>query len=254
MKEQWEDFRIAAAFLTVFPVAGGLSMEPPRLARSMGLFPAVGVAIGFGLVIVNWALTPLVPRAVLDTLLILILIAATGALHLDGVADLASALAGGRSREEVLSLMQDGRVRAIGVVSLVMVLLLKYVSLHNVPGAAKVAALILMPAAGRWVQVVLASSCRYLQQSGERRNTGYIDLVGGRELLLATITLALAAILLLGFKGVLLLVLLSVAAAGQVGYLQRRLGGVNAIALGAATELTEVLSLLLILMIFRLSS
>ena len=75
--------------------------------------------------------------------------------NLDGVADLASALAGGRNREEVLSLMQDGRVRAIGVVSLVMVLLLKYVSLHNVPGAAKVAALILMPAAGRWVQVVL---------------------------------------------------------------------------------------------------
>ena len=112
---------------------------------------------------------------------------------------------------------QTGGVGALGGFTLFRVLLLKYVSLHTVPGTAKVAALTLMPTAGRGVQVILASSCRYLQQSGGRRTAGYIDLVGNRELLLATLTLALAAILLLQFKGVLLLVMLSVAAAGQGG-------------------------------------
>ncbi|HEX9874907.1 MAG TPA: adenosylcobinamide-GDP ribazoletransferase, partial [Deferrimonas sp.] len=62
MKKEWEDFRIAGAFLTIFPVARDLSMEPERLARSMGLFPAVGAVIGLALVVLNWVLTPLIPR------------------------------------------------------------------------------------------------------------------------------------------------------------------------------------------------
>ena len=58
MKREWEDFRIAGAFLTVFPVGRGVAMEPERLGRSMGLFPAVGLALGVGLVILNWVAHP----------------------------------------------------------------------------------------------------------------------------------------------------------------------------------------------------
>jgi adenosylcobinamide-GDP ribazoletransferase len=246
MKKEWEDFRIAGAFLTIFPVARELSMEPERLARSMGLFPAVGAVIGLALVVLNWVLTPLIPRPVLDCLLILMLIAATGALHLDGIADLIDGLAGGKDREGALAIMKDSRVGAMGVVGLVMVLLLKYLSLYNVPAPLKSAALIFMPVAGRWIQVVLAASCRYVRAEG---GTGgaFVDHVGEREMLIATATLILASVVLFGKSGFFLILLLGITAILLIRYFNARLGGVTGDVLGAGTEIVEVLTLVLVL-------
>jgi len=167
VKREWEEFRIAGAFLTVFPLARNLEMEPERLARSMGFFPAVGLAMGLGLVVLDWFLAPLIPRAVLDCLLILMLIAATGALPLDGIANLIDGLTGGKDPKEVLRIMKDSRVGAMGVAGLVMVLLLKYLSLYNIPLPMKSNALIFMPASGLWVQVALAFCCRCVPTEGE---------------------------------------------------------------------------------------
>jgi adenosylcobinamide-GDP ribazoletransferase len=102
MKREWEEFRTAFGFLTVLPVAANLQATPERLGRSMGFFPAAGLAIGLVLVVLNWGLAALIPRPVLDCLLLLILIALTGALHLDGMADMVDGLSGGRDREAML--------------------------------------------------------------------------------------------------------------------------------------------------------
>ncbi len=249
MNRGWQDFRLAAAFLTIFPTARGFDMEIDRLGRSMGQFTAVGLAIGLGLVVIDWALAALIPRAVLDCLLILILIAVTGALHLDGIADLIDGLAGGKDREGVLAIMKDSRVGAIGVVGLVMVLLLKYLCLYHVPEAHKSAALIVMPAAGRWMQVVLAALCPYVRSEG---GTGgaFVDQVGERELMLGSATLLVAAVILFALKGVALFVLLGIGAVVLWRYFEQRLGGVTGDVLGASTEITEVLALLLILALY----
>ncbi len=248
MKRDWEDFRIAGAFLTIFPVARGLSMESHRLGRSMGFFPAAGLALGLLLVVMNWALVPFIPRPVLDCLLILSLIAFTGALHLDGIADLIDGLAGGKDREGVLRIMKDSRVGAMGVVGLVMVLLLKYLSLYNVPLELKAAALIFMPAAGRWVQVVLACYCRYIRPEGGTGSV-FVDHVGEREMILASLTLVLSGLVLFGIKAVLLIFLLGLAVMLLMRYFNARLGGVTGDVLGAASETVEVLTLVLVLAI-----
>jgi adenosylcobinamide-GDP ribazoletransferase len=246
MKREWEEFRIAGGFLTVFPVADGLSTEPERLARSMAFFPAIGLLLGLGLVVIDSLLAPLIPRAVADSLLVLVLIAVTGALHLDGIADLCDGLAGGKDREGILRIMKDSRVGVIGVVGLVMVILLKYLTLHNVPVQLKSAALIFMPAAGRWVQVVLATYCSYIRPGG---GTGgaFVDNVGERELIIASITLLPAALILFGLKGLVVLLLLGLGAMLLLRYFQVRLGGVTGDVLGASSEMMEVFALLLVL-------
>ncbi len=248
MRDGWALFRLAGAFLTIFPVAGKLDFSPERLGRSMGLFPAVGLALGLLLVLVNGLLTPLLPRAVLDCLLLILLIWTTGALHLDGLADLFDGLAGGRDRERSLRIMKDSRVGAIGAVGLVMVLLLKYLCLYHVPLAQKSAALILMPAAGRWSQVFLASCSSYIRSEGGT-GAAFVDNVGRPELLRASLTLLLAALVLLAGDGVWLCLLLLLGATLLLHYFERRLGGVSGDVLGAATELIEVLSLLLLLVL-----
>lgn len=249
MKQHWDDFRIAGAFLTIFPVAKRLEMTPERLGRSMGLFPAVGLLIGLGLVVINWLLDGLIPRAVLDCLLVLIMIAITGALHLDGVADLIDGLAGGKDREGALRIMKDSRVGAMGVVGLVMVLLLKYLCLFHVPLELKSAALIFMPAAGRWVQVCLACYCPYVRAEG---GTGgaFVDNVEQPEFLRASATLLVAALILFWLKGIFLIFLLSLATMVLIRYFEVRLGGVTGDVLGAVTEIVEVLTLLLILAVY----
>jgi adenosylcobinamide-GDP ribazoletransferase len=242
----WQELRIAAGFLTIFPVARRLDSTPANLGRSMAFFPAVGLIIGLGLVVLNWALGAFLPRAVLDCLLILILIAITGALHLDGIADLLDGLAGGKDREGVLRIMKDSRVGAMGVIGLVMVLLLKYLSLYNIPDEVKSAALLLMPCAGRWIQVVLASFCRYVRPEG---GTGgaFVDHAGEREFLIGTATLLLASLVLFGMSGIFLLFLIGLATMLLIRFFEARLGGVTGDVLGASTEVVEVLTLLLIL-------
>ncbi len=249
MRKSWEDFRVACAFLTVFPVAGSLSIDDQRLGRSMGLFPAVGLALGLLLVVCNWLLAPLLPRAVLDCLLLLLLILATGALHLDGIADMIDGLAGGRDRESSLRIMKDSRVGAMGVVGLVMVLLLKYLSLYHLPLAQKAGALIFMPAAGRWCQVFLASCSSYVRNEGGTGSV-FVDQVGRAELLLGSLTLLLAGLVLFSYQGLLLLVLVLVFAALLLHYFERRIGGVTGDILGAGTEFVEVFSLLAILALY----
>jgi len=246
----WEEFRIAGGFLTIFPVANDLSTEPSRLARSMGLFPAVGLVIGLLLVVINEALAPLLPRQVLDSLLVLILILITGGLHLDGMADVIDGMAGGRDREGTLRIMKDSRVGAMGAAGLVMLLLLKYVCLHNVPQGIKPAMLIIMPAAGRWVQVVLACCAPYVRPEGGT-GAAFVDHVGLREFILAGVTLAAAALILFEWRGGLLLLMLGVAAYLLLFYFRRRLGGVTGDVLGAATELIEVFTLLAIITLYR---
>lgn len=246
MKYSWEQFRIALGFLTILPVDRTLSVTPERLGRSMALFPAAGLLLGLFLVVLNSLLSNLLPRAVLDCLLLLIMIVLTGALHLDGIADLLDGLAGGKDREGILRIMKDSRVGAMGVVGLVMLLLLKYLCLFNLPQEIKSAGLIFMPAAGRWVQVVLASSCRYLRGS-EGTGAVFAEYAGERELLIASGSLIAVALVLFGLEGIFLIFLMGVAVMLLIKYFEVRLGGVTGDVLGASSELIEVLSLLLVL-------
>jgi len=251
-KRDWDDLRLAGAFLTVFPVARNRDdkeFKAEELARSMAFFPAVGLVLGLALVVIDWVLGGLIPRPVLDCLLLLGLIIITGALHLDGIADLIDGLAGGRDRADILRIMKDSRVGAIGAVGLVMILLLKYLSLFNLPLEIKSAALLLMPAAGRWMQVVMAVNCPYIRSEG---GTGgaFVDNVGERELLIASGTLVLATLILCGAKGVVFCFLVAGCAWVLMAYFRRRLGGVTGDVLGAATEITEVFALIALLALY----
>lgn len=250
MKYAWEQFRLALGLLTILPVDRALDANPARLGRSMALFPAVGILLGLGLVVLDSLLGALIPRAVLDCLLLLILIVVTGALHLDGIAEFLEGLAGGKDRPAFPPARPESRAGAVGVVGLVMLLLLKYLSLFNLPVEVKSAALIFMPATGRWMQVVLAVSCRQLR-SREGGSAVFLEHAGERELLIACGSLLAVALALFGMQGIFVVFLLGIAAIVLIKYFEMRHGGVSTDILGASSELVEVFSLLLVLAIIQ---
>src|SRR6185369_14876636 len=133
---------IAMQFLTIIPFPFAVRCEKEDMGRSMALFPLAGMTIGALLAGADWLIAPWLSRPLEDALLITILAAVTGGLHLDGLADVCDGIAARGSRERFLAVMKDSQVGAVGAVGLVLGLLLKWQALVAVPTEIKWQALL----------------------------------------------------------------------------------------------------------------
>ncbi len=240
------ELRLAVGFLTRLPVGVPPQVDERQLGRSMAWFPLVGLLLGGLLVAGDLGLSLLLARPVVDALLLVMLVLGCGALHLDGWADLCDGLGGGRDRAAMLAIMKDSRIGVFGAVGLVLLLLVKYQALTALPDEIRPAALLLMPVAGRWAPVLLTVTGSYLR-GPEGIGAAFAAHAGRRELLLASLVLVAVAIGLFALNGVLLAGGLALAAMAFGAWVTKRLGGVTGDVLGAAVELLEVLTLLLVL-------
>ena len=141
---------IAARFLTRLPLGPAEPLEPGALARASWAFPLIGAGIGIACAIVYAAALSLaVPALVAALLAVLGGTLVTGALHEDGLADMADGL-GGRDRDARLAIMRDSRTGVFGVLALVFSVGLRAAALSAVgTGWAAAAALIAAHAVGR---------------------------------------------------------------------------------------------------------
>ncbi len=235
---------IAIQFLTIIPLPFSLRWEENDLGRSMAFFPLAGLTIGGLLAGADFLLGHYLPRPVEDLLLVALLAGMTGALHHDGLADVCDGLAARGSRERFLAVMKDSRIGAVGVVGLVLGLLLKYQALLALTPEVKRQALFFFPAVARFSQVQMTVDSRRAREDG--LGAACIAGAGMTQLLVAgAITLA-AVCLLLGVKGIGCWAVLSLFTAGVRGWSHRRLGGVTGDVIGCASELNEIVCLLII--------
>lgn len=125
---------LALQFFTRIPVTGRLAAwvgySPDLMRASTAHFPGVGWLVGLVAALSFAGLRVLLPdvpgaalvAAVTSTGLTVLL---TGALHEDGLADVADGLGGTHERVRALEIMKDSRVGAFGVLALVLALLMK---------------------------------------------------------------------------------------------------------------------------------
>ena len=95
LQDWWDDCKIAAAFLTRLPIglAGGLPTSSGNLAQASRAFPLVGILVGGISAIAYTLAVDLGLTALLAAgLAVGVGLIATGALHEDGLADLADGL------------------------------------------------------------------------------------------------------------------------------------------------------------------
>jgi len=114
----------AIAFFTRIPVPW---LKPSETAwkQSVNGYPAVGIVIGLVLCGAHQAALTLFSPLLAAVLTVAVWVYITGGLHLDGWMDLADGLGSSRPREQVLAIMKDSRVGAMGVLAAVLLLLLK---------------------------------------------------------------------------------------------------------------------------------
>ena len=106
----------AFQFLTVIPIRG--STAPPW--QCAAFFPIVGAALGAAGALILMASKPFWPVQVRTLLVVAFWVLITGALHEDGLADVADAFRAGRPREEILAIMKDSRIGVFGGLALVL--------------------------------------------------------------------------------------------------------------------------------------
>jgi adenosylcobinamide-GDP ribazoletransferase len=141
-------FIIALQFLTRLPTPA-IVVDDAAFARSMRWFPAVGLVVGALVAGAAWA------GAIVDSWLgalaaLITWVGVTGALHLDGLSDLADASgAAHKDRERLLAALADPHVGSFGVVAIILQLLGKLVLLHMLVEAHAFTPLVLVPFAAR---------------------------------------------------------------------------------------------------------
>jgi adenosylcobinamide-GDP ribazoletransferase len=228
----------AGRTLTIVPLPG---KDTDRFERSLPWFPVVGVGLGAIAAIVLHAGAWL-GHDLAAALSLGVLALATGALHLDGVADSADGLGCRGDRERRLRIMKEPGVGAFAVVALVVLLITKWAALSTLAVRGEPLAVISACSLGRAMIPVQCVLQPYARASG----TGAAVVEGARPWH-AVVAVALALVTAWPTQGwkALLTVFGALLLTSALGWVSRkRLGGITGDVLGATCELGETFGLI----------
>ncbi len=270
MRSRIRSFGVAFQFLTIIPL--GIDVRPEEARDSVSYFVVVGFFQGF-LLLVILNLSERLFHADLAILVVLLsYILLNGGFHLDGLSDTFDAIAvkstGNRDADisKRLSVMKDSYTGPIGVVAIVSVILLKYLSSREIfylqSSACSLQPILLMPVLSKLTMVTAMFHGRPARADGLGQL--FIGRVKRKEIFINLFTLFLIYILLYALflrymperywifyllsTGVLYLFSLFWAY-----FCNKRFNGLTGDTLGALSELSEVIFLLSMIIWSRLS-
>jgi adenosylcobinamide-GDP ribazoletransferase len=232
----------AVRYLTIVPL-GGRGVPDTGPGPGAVWFPVVGLAVGGVLVGVDQVVTRVFPPLLAALLTVTAWKVLTGGLHLDGLADCLDAL-GGRDAAHRLAIMRDRRVGTFGALGLILLLLLEVATVAELSPARRWRALLVVPAVGRALPVLLARL--YPPARPDGHGARFAAAVRAPTAGLALAVALAAAVSALGAAGAVAAAAAALVAVGFGGWLARRLGGITGDVHGAAVELGELTALLVI--------
>jgi adenosylcobinamide-GDP ribazoletransferase len=245
MNEWLDDLRTAVAFLTRLPIPHPLGSTPANLARAYRVFPLVGAAIGgaVGLFCLGMRVIG-VPELAAAALSLGAGALLTGALHEDGLADVADGFGGGRDPAAKLAIMRDSRLGTYGALALMVSFAVKLSALAALPDAVVAQSLIAAHALARGVLPAMSMKLADARQNGLAANAGKpgsatVGFAGALALVIAVLSLSWID----AFGAALVA---AVCAAGMAWLAQRQIGGQTGDVLGAAEQVCETAILVLL--------
>src|ERR1700676_4364078 len=177
MNEWLDDLRTAVTFLTRLPIPHPESAPLADFARAQRVFPLVGAAIGAAIGLVCLGMRVIgVPDLAAAALALGAGAMLTGALHEDGLADVADGFGGGRDAATKLEIMRDSRLGTYGALILLVSFVAKAAALAALPDGFVVQSLIAAHALARGVLPAMAMRLPYARKDGLAANAGRPDL------------------------------------------------------------------------------
>lgn len=247
---EWEnEARAALILMTRLPIPTRAPIEAGVAARAMGFYPLAGLLVGTAAALV-YILAYIVnlPLLVCSLLAVGASAALTGALHEDGLADLADGFGGGHTADDKLAIMTDSRTGTYGLIAVVIAVSLRAVGLSAISEPLDAAAtLVAIHTASRAMIAGVAHLTPNARPEGfaasvgrPNRDTTAFAIGCGAAVVLLVLNLD-AALLALGFGGFASFVLARIAL--------KHIGGVTGDVLGAIQQVAEISMLLAILML-----
>jgi adenosylcobinamide-GDP ribazoletransferase len=249
----------AAAFVLLSRLPTGWHQfpadNPPNFTSALWAFPVVGLVIGSatGLTLSGAAALAL-PPLVAAALAVFVSLLLSGAMHEDGLADMADGFGGGHDAESKIRIMHDSRIGSYGVMALVLASLaragLLIAASAQFAGMALVLIIALAHAASRFLPCLQLAIAPVSPHAKLASLTGH----GGSLRMLAGLAIwALPLGFLFGWAAACSAALLcSVMAMGVAKLAQRQVGGLTGDVMGATIILGEMLFLASVIIIVEL--
>jgi adenosylcobinamide-GDP ribazoletransferase len=218
----------ALQFLTILPVPATKASP----AHGAWAFPIVGALLGL-------AAASLVSIPLGSLLALLLVAVLTGGLHEDGLADVCDAVRGYRSRERMHAILKDSRIGAHGALALAFSVLIRWQALAHFQGNAWLR----LPAAygiSRATMVLLAG---WSKPAGEGLGASFIGELPRYAVWLAAVQFALLASLVPWPAGAILAAANIASIVLARAWFHRRLGGLTGDCLGFQCQVSEAISL-----------
>ena len=238
------DLVMALRFFSRLPT-GSRPFEPPDLSRIAVALPFASVIIAIGPALLLLLLSLVLPAYFAAALAVGAMLAVTGAMADDALADAADGVIGGATPERRLEIMKDSRHGTYGVAALCLYIVLRVVALGSIAAASPFAA------AAIWIATtaLARSGCLWLSLELPNARAGGVSASAGRVgrasfgigLLFAAIV---AFIVAAPFTSVVALVLAFLVAGliswGWTAVCRRLVGGQTGDLIGALQALIEV--------------
>lgn len=233
------EFKFAVQFLTRIPLGKHSEYKPKVAGAAVAWYGVVGLLIGFILAIFSWVLTDWIalPSLLTAALLLSIWVVITGALHLDGVGDCGDAWMGGHTPERMLEIMKDTTCGIGAIVSVALILLLKFSALTILLGQEGWFLILFAPVIGRVILTLALLYLPYLRSNGLATQ---LHLHLNVKAIVITGLVLLLGLMLISFQG-----LVAALMASAVGYLLiyqsfiKPLKGTTGDIYGTLVEVTE---------------
>lgn len=238
MKNLINDFRCALGFITILPAGRNVPWSPVGMIR---FFPIIGLILGGLVWLVDYTASLFWPPAAVAFIDVAALIVLTGAFHIDGLGDAADGLFSHRPKERVLEIMKDSRIGMMALVSVVCVVGLKTagimsLKINEAPFDVSIA-VITIPSLARSGMLFGIRFLNYGRKDTGTGRTLFERPIGLKDFCFVVIPVILS--ILMGWKGVGLLVIYFIWVAGILLFYKRKLNCITGDMLGAMTEVLE---------------
>ena len=233
------------AFLTIIPMPDRPPVGLHGAARSMHLFPVVGMVVGLGVGLLAWGLFEVVDPMLTGLLVAAAVLVLTGLHHTDGLADFADGLMARGTCSRRLEAMRDRSTGAAGVTAIILCTsgLIIAVSLLEGSGPRILVGMLLAEMLAKFSMVVMAGAGRPV--AGSTSGAPFVEaMTDRRKAAVSAMIVVPAAVVLGGWVAGLAMIAVSLAASVvMVRIAARSFGGVTGDVFGAANDIVRTASL-----------
>lgn len=248
------EIRLCLGLLTRLPVTVPGEVQSGSLSTACRWFPLIGVLVGAlaasVMILATLAKLPLMVVA-LATIGVSVLL--TGALHEDGLADVADGFGGGQDTARKLDIMRDSTIGAYGALALIISVGFRWSLLVALLGAGMefaVLVVVVTATTSRLVPVFLIHSLPPARPDGLGASVG--PSTGWGPVIVATLSTVAVLFLLRDWRLAAAAMAGTMIAAAMIGVLaKRQIGGQTGDVLGASQQAGEIFTLLSLLMASR---